>query len=187
MAAMNETNMVRISKFLSKHLRHDPAGLGLELETGGWVKVDDLLAACARKGQRLSRETLEAVVAGNDKQRFSFDDTGTRIRANQGHSVEIDLQLKPQPPPALLFHGTGHTTADVIAREGLERMQRHHVHLSPDLETARKVGARHGKPVLFEVDTARMHADGFEFYRSENGVWLVDNVPAGYLRRLSQP
>lgn len=181
---MDEKQVVRVSKFLSKHLRHDPEGLGLTLAPGGWVLVEDLLEGCRRKGMRISRAQLEAVVADNDKQRFSFDETGTRIRANQGHSVEVDLQLAPVTPPAVLYHGTGHTTADAVAAEGLQRMRRHHVHLSPDLPTAQRVGARHGRPVLFQVDAAAMHSAGHTFYRSENGVWLTDAVPAEFLTRL---
>src|ERR1700712_429484 len=133
---MEEAQLVRISKFLSKHLRHEPEALGLELEDGGWVSVDDLLVGCGRKGMRLTRAQLEEVVARNSKQRFSFDETGTRIRANQGHSVEVDLQLEPTDPPERLYHGTGHRTADVIAESGLQKMARHHVHLSPDVQTA---------------------------------------------------
>lgn len=180
---MDRAQLVKTSKFLSKHLRHDPRGLGLTLEEGGWVRVDDLLKACDRKGMRLSRADLDRVVADNDKQRFSFDAKGTRIRANQGHSVQVDLQLEAVAPPSLLYHGTGHGTADAIEQDGLRKMRRHHVHLSTDVATATQVGARHGKPVIFEVDSAGMHRDGFEFFCSENGVWLVDEVPPKYLRR----
>lgn len=178
-------DLVRISKFLSKHLRHEPEALGLTLGPGGWVEVEDLLAGCARHGMRITRAELDEVVANNSKQRFSFDETGTRIRANQGHSVEVDLELQPQEPPAVLYHGTGHRTADAIEKDGLLKMKRHHVHLSGDVPTARAVGARHGKPVIFAVDAARMHAEGHVFYRSDNGVWLVDQVPPGFLSRLS--
>lgn len=178
---MEEARLVRISKYLSKHLRHDPARIGLELAPGGWVDVDALLAACARDRHPVSRAELDEVVARNNKKRFSFDETGVRIRANQGHSVEVDLQLEPRTPPARLYHGTGHRTAEVIKREGLKKMQRHHVHLSPDVETARTVGARHGRPVIFEVDSEGMHRAGHVFYRSDNGVWLVDQVPAEFL------
>jgi putative RNA 2'-phosphotransferase len=127
------------------------------------------------------------VVAQNDKQRFSFDETGECIRANQGHSVAVDLQLLPRDPPPLLYHGTGHGTADQVEREGLLRMRRHHVHLSPDVPTARRVGARHGRPVIFAVDAAAMAGEGFEFFCSENGVWLVDHVPPRFLRRVDPP
>ena len=179
---MNEIRQVKVSKPLSRHLRHDPEDLGLTLAPGGWVGVDDLLAACARRRFGLSRAELEEVVAQNNKQRFSFDPTGTLIRANQGHSVEVDLQLPPTAPPAILYHGTGHQTAELIARTGLDKMRRHHVHLSADTETARVVGARHGRPVLFQVDAAAMAQAGYLFYRSDNGVWLTDAVPPEFLR-----
>jgi putative RNA 2'-phosphotransferase len=181
---MKGERLVRISKYLSRHLRHEPERLGLELAPGGWVGVDELLRACAREGFPFSREELEEVVARNDKRRFSFDETGARVRANQGHSVEVDLQLERAEPPAVLYHGTGAGSADAVAAEGLKRMSRHHVHLSADAETARRVGARHGRPVVFEVDSARMAADGHDFYLSANGVWLVERVPAEYLRRV---
>ena len=182
---MTETRLVKISKYLSKHLRHDPGGLGLTLAPGGWVGVDDLLAACARRRFGLSRADLEEVVAQNSKQRFSFDPSGTRIRANQGHSVAVDLQLSPATPPDTLYHGTGHQTAAIIGRTGLDKMRRHHVHLSADRETARVVGARHGRPVLFAVDAAAMAQAGHLFYRSENGVWLTDTVPPEFLHLLA--
>jgi putative RNA 2'-phosphotransferase len=175
--------LVRTSKFLSLHLRHRPDALGLELQPGGWVDVQALLAAAALAGMPIARAELEEVVAQNDKQRFSFDVSGTRIRANQGHSVPVDLQLEPVVPPAVLYHGTGAQTAAIIEREGLRRMRREHVHLSVDVETARRVGARHGRPLIFEVDAAGMQASGFTFYRSDNGVWLVDAVPPTFLRR----
>lgn len=162
---MNETRLVKISKFLSKHLRHDPEGLGLTLAPGGWVVVDDLLAACARRGFGLPRAEMEEVVAQNSKQRFSFDEAGARIRANQGHSVEVDLQLAPSAPPAVLYHGTGRLTAGIIGREGLEKMRRHPV-----------------RPVIFAVDAAAMASAGHLFLRSDNGVWLTDAVPPEFLR-----
>ena len=125
------------------------------------------------------------MVARSDKQRFSFDETGIRIRANQGHSVSVDLELKPVTPPDVLYHGTGDHTAPLIVRAGLLKMSRHHVHLSPDVATATSVGARHGRPVVFAVDAARMHRDGYSFFRSANGVWLVDHAPAVYLQQIA--
>lgn len=179
---MDAKQLVRTSRFLSKHLRHAPAEIGLTLQPGGWVPVDDLLAACQRAGVRLTRELLVEVVASNDKQRFALDDTGERIRANQGHSVEVDLQLEPATPPPVLYHGTAESEVDVILDKGVQKMSRHHVHLSPDVPTAIKVGRRHGKPVVLQVDAAAMHAAGLPFYCSANGVWLVDEVPPQYLR-----
>jgi putative RNA 2'-phosphotransferase len=181
---MNEKRLVKISKYLSKHLRHQPERLGLTLEDGGWVKVEELLRACALNNFTISLEMLKETVEKNEKQRFSFNETGEKIRANQGHSVEIDLQLKPQTPPAKLFHGTAERNISMIEEHGLLKMARHHVHLSDDTETARKVGMRYGKPVIFEIDTGGMLAEGFEFYVSENGVWLVETVPPRFLKIL---
>jgi putative RNA 2'-phosphotransferase len=178
---LDERRKVKISKYLSKHLRHEPERLGLELAPGGWVPVTELLEACARSQFPIRLEDLKEVVRTNDKQRFSFDETGTLIRANQGHSVEVDLQLEPTMPPEVLFHGTGKGSVEAILRSGLKKMSRHHVHLSTDQETAQKVGARHGLPVVLSVDAAAMHRAGFEFYCSDNGVWLIDEVPPAYI------
>jgi putative RNA 2'-phosphotransferase len=178
---MNQERQVKISKFLSKHLRHTPERLGLVLSPGGWVVVDELLSACKSHRFPISHTELKQVVANNDKQRFSFDETGTKIRANQGHSVEVDLQLQPQIPPSILYHGTGEKSVPAILGSGLLKMSRHHVHLSTDMETARKVGMRHGKPAIFIVDAMVMYQAGFTFYCSDNGVYLVDHVPPEYL------
>jgi putative RNA 2'-phosphotransferase len=174
--------MVRISKFLSKHLRHAPEAIGLTLAPGGWVWVDALLAGCARNGFHITRSQLDEVVEKNDKQRFSFDDSGTRIRANQGHSTVVDLLLFPQTPPDVLYHGTATDALPAIRKNGLQKMSRHHVHLSTTVPTATKVGARHGTPTVLVVEAAAMHRAGIPFYCSENGVWLVDAVPPEYLR-----
>ncbi|MCC7207729.1 MAG: RNA 2'-phosphotransferase [Anaerolineae bacterium] len=178
---MDRKRLIQLSKYLAKHLRHRPERLGLTLAPGGWVSIDTLLEACQRHGMALTRAELEAVVAQNDKRRFSFDASGTRIRASQGHSVAVDLQLEPQRPPPVLYHGTGQQSVDAIQHMGLLKMQRQHVHLSADSQTAEKVGRRHGNPVVFAVDAARMHADGHTFYCSDNGVWLVERVPPMYL------
>lgn len=179
---MDEKRLIKISKYLSKHLRHQPERLGLILETGGWVKTEDLLNACAKSNFPISLADLKEVVGKNDKQRFAFDETGEKIRASQGHSVDVDLELKSENPPAKLFHGTAERNIPVIREHGLLKMARHHVHLSVDMETAQRVGARHGKPVIFEIDTKAMLADRFEFFVSANGVWLVENVPAKFLK-----
>jgi putative RNA 2'-phosphotransferase len=181
---MNDSRLVKISKYLSKHLRHQPDRLGIKLAPGGWVSVDELLNACKKHSFFINLAELNEVVARNDKKRFSFDSTGTLIRANQGHSVEIDLQLEPAVPPNVLYHGTGHGAVESIMQHGLCKMSRHHVHLSEDIETARKVGARHGRPVVFAVDAAAMYEADYKFYRSDNGVWLVDRVPPEYLRQI---
>ncbi len=184
---MDEARLVKISKYLAKHLRHQPERLGLTLAPGGWVRVDDLLRACARQSFPVTRAELDLVVANNSKSRFAYDPTGALIRANQGHSVEVDLRLEPVEPPDVLYHGTGHGAVEVIGQEGLRRMARHHVHLSADVPTATAVGARHGRPVVFAVDAAAMRRDGHTFYRSANGVWLADEVPPRYLSVTNGP
>ena len=177
---MDDKRLVRVSKYLSKHLRHEPERIGLTLADGGWVNVERLIAACHQHGFVFSRAELDEVVQKNDKQRFSFDPTGTLIRANQGHSVEVDLQLEPVTPPDILYHGTGRSAVVSIGKDGISKMDRHHVHLSADLETAIKVGKRHGSPVVFHIDAQKMNADGYVFYCSANGVWLTDYVPIQY-------
>jgi putative RNA 2'-phosphotransferase len=179
--AMNEKQMVRASKRLSLHLRHAPGEIGLELGHGGWVRVDELLDALGRHGLALTRGELDEIVSRSDKQRFAFDATGVRIRANQGHSVPVELELPESVPPDVLFHGTVAAALPAIQREGLRPMARHQVHLSASEETATLVGARRGQPVVLRVDAARMAADGHRFLVSANGVWLVDAVPPRYL------
>lgn len=178
---MTPEQQKQISKRLSLHLRHEPQGLGLTLEPAGWVGVDDLLKAFSQKYFPLTLEQLQTVVANNDKKRFAFDETGQKIRANQGHSVEVDLQLQPQTPPEILYHGTAQHNLEAILREGLKPMSRQHVHLSSDPETARKVGSRHGKPLILKVKAGAMHGAGGVFYRSDNGVWLTEQVAPGWL------
>src|SRR5215467_4090103 len=175
------SRMVTVSKSLSKHLRHAPEALGFTLQPGGWVSVDALLIASERIGFPSTYDELIECVETNDKKRFSFDDTGDLIRANQGHSVEVYLQLKEKSPPDFLYHGTVERFLASILAEGLKKGKRHHVHLSQDVETARKVGARRGQPVLLRVEARRMHDQGFQFFLSANGVWLTDSVPAAVL------
>jgi putative RNA 2'-phosphotransferase len=174
---------VTVSKFLAKHLRHAPDALGLTLQPGGWVSVDFLLAASERAGFPISYDELIQCVETNDKKRFSFDGTGDLIRANQGHSVEVDLQREEKQPPEVLFHGTVERFLSSIMAEGLKKGQRHHVHLSADVDTARKVGARRGKPVILQVAAGEMHCGGFRFFLSVNGVWLTESVPPKFLTR----
>lgn len=174
--------LITVSKFLSKHLRHEPEKLGLNLAPGGWVAVADLLAGAAKVGFPISREELQQVVAENDKRRFALDETGQRIRANQGHSTEVELQLPETDPPEVLFHGTVERFLDAIRAEGLKKMNRHDVHLSPDVPTAIKVGQRRGQPIVLAIDSSKMAADGFKFRVSANGVWLTDHVPPQYIR-----
>ena len=178
---MNEKEVRRKSKFLSLVLRHQPDKIGISLDESGWIDVDVLLAAMKRHGKTMSRDTLEMVVETNDKQRFSFDETGTRIRANQGHSVKIELGYQAAVPPEILFHGTPRQSVDSIAREGLKKMQRHHVHLHVDEETSITVGRRRGTPVLLKVRSLEMHQAGCEFFVTPNQVWLTESVPAEYI------
>ncbi|MGW3436879.1 RNA 2'-phosphotransferase [Streptomyces bacillaris] len=177
---MDERRTVKVSKYLSAHLRHRPERIGIALDENGWVDVETLLSAAARHGFPLTRAELDHVVAANDKRRFTVD--GDRIRANQGHTVTVDLDLPPAEPPAYLYHGTVARALDAIRAEGLRPMARHHVHLSPDRETATQVGARHGRPLVLTVDAGAMHRAGHVFRVSANGVWLADAVPPEFLR-----
>ena len=181
---MSNSHLTKISKYLSKYLRHQPEAIGIKLSPGGWVAVDELLSACAKNNFLITRQQLEEVVAISDKKRFSFDSTGIMIRANQGHSTEIDLLLEPVAPPDVLYHGTGAKFVDSIMETGICKMSRHHVHLSADMTTAKNVGSRHGKPVVLIVDAAGMHQAGYIFYCSDNGVWLVEHVPPQYLQNI---
>ncbi|MGW4243039.1 RNA 2'-phosphotransferase [Nocardia sp. NPDC004722] len=181
---MEEKQLVKTSKRLSRHLRHAPEEIGLVLDSAGWVDVDALLSALAGHGRSVSRAELDEVVARNNKRRFEFDAAGTRIRASQGHSVDVDLEYGASTPPDLLYHGTVAAVLPGIFTEGLKPMRRHDVHLSADLDTAVKVGSRRGKPVVLTVDAAAMHRDGHVFRVSTNGVWLVAAVPPEYLTGL---
>jgi putative RNA 2'-phosphotransferase len=175
------SSLTRVSKFLSLVLRHDPGRIGLKLDEAGWAEVDQLLSAAAGAGVQIDRATLERVVAENDKKRFALSPDGTRIRASQGHSIDVELGLEPQTPPEQLYHGTASRFLDSIRQGGLHAAARTHVHLSADESTARTVGQRHGKPVVLTIAAGRMHRDGHTFYRSENGVWLTDAVPVEYI------
>ena len=181
---MNEKNVVRLSKRMSSWLRHHPESISLTMDGAGWVRVEELLANAKAHGQAFSRSQLDEVVAENNKKRFEFDDTGTLIRARQGHSVPVELGYATAEPPEVLFHGTAQNTLTLIWRDGLLPMKRHAVHLSPEMETAVKVGSRHGKPAVLAVAAARMHAEGYTFFVTGNGVWLTDAVPAEYLREV---
>ena len=178
---MDAKRATTISKFLSLVLRHDPAAASLTLDAGGWAEVDALLRGAAAAGVDVTRDELERVVRDSDKQRFSLSDDGRRIRANQGHSVPVNLGLVPSVPPDVLYHGTVARSLDAIRREGLRPMERQHVHLSPNVDNAAKVGQRRGQPVVLTIDAARLHADGGVFYLSVNGVWLTDAVPPAYI------
>jgi putative RNA 2'-phosphotransferase len=172
---------VRISKFLSLVLRHKPEEIGITLDEAGWVEVDTLLSACASHRFSITRQQLETVVATSDKKRFAFSEDGTRIRANQGHSVDVELGYAPAQPPEILYHGTADRFINSIRRQGLIKGKRHHVHLSLTRQTAAAVRTRHGRLVLLEVRSGDMHRAGILFYKSANDVWLTDAVPPQYL------
>ncbi|MEZ4364125.1 MAG: RNA 2'-phosphotransferase [Kofleriaceae bacterium] len=178
---MNDERRTATSKFLSYVLRHQPGSIGIALDASGWVAIDELLRACAQHGRHLSRELLEDVVANNPKRRFAISEDGLRIRANQGHSTDVDLGYVPAEPPDVLFHGTVARVLPQIRAAGLLRMNRHHVHLSADEATARTVGGRRGRPVILRVDTRAMRAAGHVFFRTPNDVWLTDEVPPAFL------
>jgi putative RNA 2'-phosphotransferase len=173
--------LTKLSKFMSYVLRHAPEDIGLTLGDGGWVATADLIAKAQAIGQPLTADRLHAVVAMNDKKRFTLSADGTKIRAAQGHSVEVSLGLKRTVPPHALYHGTAMRFLDAILAEGLKPGSRQQVHLSLDEETARRVGMRHGKPAILIVDASRMHREGVHFYEADNGIWLVDRVPPQYL------
>lgn len=178
---MNDKQKTHISKLLSLVLRHSPATIGIELDENGWVATDELLAKLTEHKEPLTIDELDEIVATNSKQRFAFNVDHTKIRANQGHSVNIDLQLAPQAPPEHLYHGTVAASLDGIRADGLKKVSRQHVHLSIDVETATKVGMRRGKPVILKIRSGDMNRAGLLFYVSENGVWLTDEVPADYI------
>jgi putative RNA 2'-phosphotransferase len=176
-----EKNVKSTSKFLSLVLRHNPAEIGLVLDENGWANVVELIKKVNAKGTNIDIDLLNEIVDTNDKKRFAFNDDKTKIRASQGHSIEIDLALQPSVPPSVLYHGTATRFVESILKEGLTKQQRQHVHLSEKLDTATAVGARHGKPVILIVDAKQMQEDGFVFYKSENNVWLTDNVGVAYI------
>lgn len=178
---MKPEDAKRLSKFLSLVLRHEPAAAGVTLDAEGWIDIDTLLKGATQKGMTFTRSDLDHVVATSEKKRFTVSADGASIRAAQGHSVKVDLSLVPECPPELLYHGTAERNVASIVVEGLRPGSRQYVHLSSDEATARAVGARHGRPVVFRVDAAQAHADGHHFYRAENGVWLTDPLAARYL------
>src|SRR5215510_6594561 len=179
---MTDKNSVKTSKFLSLILRHEPERVGLELGEAGWVDVDKLLRAINLHGVALSLDQLKQIVASSDKKRFAFSEDGLRIRASQGHSVEVDLQYPPETPPELLYHGTATRFLDSIHQKGLDRMSRHHVYLSAETKMTLQVGGRHGEPVLLTIRAGDMHRAGHIFRCSANGVWLVNQCSLGVRR-----
>ena len=174
---------IETSRFISLVLRHKPEVIGIKLDRHGWAKVSELIAG-VNKTHPLDLEMLEEIVRTDDKQRFSFNEDKTLIRANQGHSIKVDVQLEAKIPPDILYHGTGEKYVNSIDQEGLLPKSRLYVHLSQDKETARKVGSRHGKTVIYEIDTQAMVKDGYIFYLSVNNVWLTKEVPIQYLKKI---
>lgn len=172
------------SKLLSLVLRHEPGRIGIGLDENGWTAIDVLLVKLGEAGTTIDRDLLQNIVDANDKKRFTISEDGLRIRAAQGHSVDVDLGLSPSEPPATLYHGTAAGNLESISKTGLRSGQRQHVHLSADRATAARVGQRHGRPIVFSVNTAEMQRDGHKFIQAENGVWLTDLVPANYLKLL---
>jgi putative RNA 2'-phosphotransferase len=179
---MSPDQTTRTSKFLSLVLRHQPRTARINLDPAGWVGVSELLAGCAKAGVRIRLKDLQHVVDTSDKKRFEFSPDGLRIRASQGHSVKVELEYTPQSPPELLYHGTAKRFLESIRAQGLLKMQRHHVHLSAETKVTLEVGARRGKPVLLTIHAGQMHQEGHTFFRSTNGVWLVDHVPVHFIQ-----
>ena len=180
-------NLKKVSRKLSLVLRHNPSAIDIQLDKNGWTGVDELLKQLSHHGLSISMESLEEVVSENDKQRFSFNEDKTKIRANQGHSIKVDLEMEDQAPPAILYHGTASRFLDSIRETGLEKRNRQHVHLSKEQQTATKVGQRHGLPVILLIEAKAMYDAGHLFYLSKNGVWLTDNVPTDFIKNLEKP
>ncbi|MEZ4459004.1 MAG: RNA 2'-phosphotransferase [bacterium] len=181
---MDDKQRVKISKFLSLVLRHNPAAANVVLDEHGWASVQALLDGAAAAGRKISHDDLLDVVATSPKQRFALSDDGLRIRASQGHSVSVDLGYEPSVPPNVLYHGTYADVVDLILTDGLKKMNRHHVHLSSDVETATQVGARRGPPVILKIDASAMVDQGYAFFVSANGVWLTDHVPPNFISKI---
>lgn len=175
------TDKIKISKFISLVLRHKPETIDLELDENGWADTDFLIQRMLNANYSIDIEILKDIVKSSDKQRFKFNEDFTKIRANQGHSLNVDLKLEQKEPQEILFHGTALRNIDSIKQNGLLKQNRHHVHLSSDSETARKVGMRYGKPIVLKIEAGKMNKDGIEFYLTENGVWLTEKVDTKYI------
>ena len=177
-------NLKKTSKFLSYILRHNPAEIGVELDEQGWVNINELIDKANSNGQNMTRALLDEVVQTNDKQRFAMSEDSKLIRANQGHSIKIDLDLLPESPPSVLLHGTAKKSIAAIKESGLKKMARHHVHLTENQAVACAVGQRYGKLILLEIDSKSMTEDGYIFFKTANGVWLVESVPIEYIKEI---
>lgn len=176
--------LTELSRYMCLILRHHPEVIGITLDEHGWADVEELIAGIAeKKNKNFNREMLEEIVRTDDKQRYAFSEDRTKIRANQGHSIPVDVELEKKEPPEILYHGTGEKYVESIDATGLISKNRLYVHLSGDVETAENVGKRHGAPVIYRVHSGRMYRDGYEFFLSRNGVWLTKRVPVEYLEK----
>lgn len=174
-------NLTNLSRYMSLILRHKPEVIGITLDEHGWARVNDLICGIEKNNPGFNMDILEQIVRTDSKQRYSFNDDKSLIRANQGHSVNVDVELREKEPPEYLYHGTGEKYVKSINQDGLIPKSRLYVHLSKDIETAENVGKRHGKEVTYRIDSRQMYRDGYKFYLSENGVWLTKEVPVKYL------
>ncbi|MBZ9624428.1 RNA 2'-phosphotransferase [Clostridium sp. FP2] len=172
---------VGLSRFISLILRHKPHSVGITLDEFGWANVEDLINGVCECGKKIDMQTLNRIVDENNKQRYSFNEDNTKIRANQGHSVDVNIEFEEKIPPQYLYHGTSERSSASIMDLGIQKQNRQYVHLSLDIKTAYAVGKRHGKPIIMRIDAEKMHEDGFKFYLSKNMVWLVDFVSVGYV------
>ena len=178
---MEEARKKSIGKFLSLILRHEPSKIGIQLDANGWADIEELIQKCGKYRVSFTRKELEEIGATNNKKRYSLNDDQTKIRANQGHSIAVDLEFTPQEPPAFLYHGTADRFLPSIYSEGIKKMSRQHVHLSQDKETAIAVGSRHGRVVVLTILAGKMQEEGLLFYCSANGVWLTDYIDPKYI------
>ncbi|OHT15129.1 putative RNA 2'-phosphotransferase [Tritrichomonas foetus] len=179
---MSSRKLIQDSKFLALVLRHKPQTIGLTLDENGWADIETLLSCCQKNRKNITREELNEIVSTDNKKRYTISEDGLKIRAAQGHSIQVDLELQPQDPPPILYHGTCERFLPSIMRGGLKHQSRNYVHLSIDVQTAMNVGRRHGKPVVLEIDTQSMKNDGMLFYLAENGVWLSNDIDIKYLK-----
>ena len=183
MPGTGENISINVGKFLALILRHQPEAVGIELDKNGWADVEELIGGVKKSVPDFNRDELELIVKNDTKQRYSLNEDKTKIRANQGHSVNVDVELHEIQPPAVLYHGTAEKSVDGIMKNGIESRSRLYVHLSKNKETALSVGGRHGRPVIFGVNAEEMYRNGYKFYISENGVYLTKYVPTKYLKR----
>jgi putative RNA 2'-phosphotransferase len=179
---LSKEQTTKISRALSYVLRHNPSSINLQVDKNGWASVKDLLSKLKVNGTTISYDVLKYIVETNNKKRFRLNEDFSMIRASQGHSIEIDLNYMEKVPPAILYYGTAEKDLTAILQTGLQKMNRHHVHLSSDIETAMTVGRRHGKPIVLLIAAQEMHQQGFIFFESDNNVWLTEVVPARFIK-----